>query len=57
MDKQPWICPRIVVFAFYALSILSTVQLSGAIYVLSTGIIDILCVWELTLWIISVGES
>lgn len=53
MDKQPWIRPRIVVFAFYALSILSTVQLSGAIYVLSTGIIDILCVWELTLWIIS----
>ena len=46
-----------IAYAIYALAILSTVQLAGAIYVLSTGIIDILCVWELTVGIVSVRNT
>lgn len=56
MDRQPWIYPWIIAYAIYALAILSTVQLAGAVYVLSTGIIDILCVWELTVGIVSVRK-
>lgn len=56
MDR-PWIYPWMIAYAIYALAILSTVQLAGAIYVLSTGIIDILCVWELTVGIVSVRNT
>lgn len=56
MDKQSRICPWIMIVTFYALATLSTVQLVGAIYVLSSRTIDILCVWELTLGVLSVGE-
>lgn len=56
MDKQLLVCAWIMIFSLYALAILSTFQLAGAIYMLSTGTIDTLCVWELTLGIFSVGE-
>lgn len=55
MDKRPWFSPWII-FALYALVILSTVQLVGAMYVLCSQTIDILCVWEMILGILSVRE-